>query len=193
MLYRILLFSVCIFFANNNVIFAAENIEVCYNYGCYIKQKISVSDDEIKYIKNVIFTGNNVNANAEIERENIIKAIAFLYKIAAKQTPIFRDVAGNYNDPAHGKMDCIDHSTNTFTFLQLLSKNELLKFHRIGQIQTRYFLHLIPSHYAVSIHELADNKIYIIDSWYANIFSGELPKIFDITTWKNDDINLEVY
>lgn len=193
MLSKILLFSICIFLIKNNVIFAAENVEVCYNYSCYAKQKISVSDDEINYIKNVIFTENNANTNVEIERENIIKAIAFLYKIASKQTPIFRDVAGNYNDPSHGKMDCIDHSNNTFTFLRMLEKYKLLKFHKVGQIETRYFLHLIPSHYAISIQEIADNKIYIIDSWYANIFADELPKIFDITTWKNDDIDLEVY
>ena len=46
---------------------------------------------------------------------------------------------------------------------------------------------------AIRLQEIADNKIYIIDSWYANIFADELPKIFDITTWKNDDIDLEVY
>ena len=84
MLSKILLFSICIFLIKNNVIFAAENVEVCYNYSCYAKQKISVSDDEINYIKNVIFTENNANTNVEIERENIIKAIAFLYKIASK-------------------------------------------------------------------------------------------------------------
>ena len=54
MLSRILLFSICIFLIKNNVIFAAENVEVCYNYSCYAKQKISVSDDEINYIKKAI-------------------------------------------------------------------------------------------------------------------------------------------
>lgn len=193
MLFKILLFSIYIILLQSNIIFAAENsensekIEICYNYGCYIKQNISISKDDINHIQNTIFDNNT---NAEIERKNIIKALAFLYKIAGNQTPIFRDVAGNYNDPANGKMDCIDHSTNTFNFLQFLAKYNLLKFHKIGQIETRYFLHLIPSHYAVSISEINANKIYIIDSWYANIFADELPKIFDIISWKNDDIQL---
>lgn len=192
MLFKILLFSVYVILLKINIIFAAENtenIEICYNYGCYVKQKINLSNDNINYIQTTFF---NTNTTAEIERENIIKAVAFLYKLAGKQTPIFRDVAGNYNDPANGKMDCIDHSTNTFTFLQVLAKNNLLKFHKIGQIETRYFLHLIPSHYAVSIYEITNNKIYIIDSWYANIFDDELPKIFDIISWKNDDINANI-
>lgn len=191
MLFKILLFSIYILLLQSNIVFAVENtenIEICYNYGCYVKQNISISNADINYIQNTLFADNSTS---EIERENTIKAIAFLYKVAAKHTPIFRDVAGNYNDPANGKMDCIDHSTNTFTFLKLLAKYKLLKFHQIGQIETHYFLHLIPSHYAVSISEINNNKIYIIDSWYSNIFQDELPKIIDIKAWKNNDIELK--
>ena len=104
-----------------------------------------------------------------------------MYAIAGQQTPVWRDKGGNYADGGeNGKMDCIDHSTNTTAFLRLLQARGWLRYHEVlDRIKRTRFL--FADHWAARIRERKTQKVYIVDSWYFD--NGRPAAIFTLDDW----------
>ncbi|HJV28515.1 MAG TPA: hypothetical protein VJ673_22745 [Aromatoleum sp.] len=91
--------------------------------------------------------------DAASERVAIAGAIGKLYGLAGEQTPIAADRRGNFlDDGVEGRMDCIDHSTNTTRFLEMMSARGWLHFHRVLEPERRHFA--IFQHFSAVIEEL---------------------------------------
>ena len=92
--------------------------------------------------------------SAADERERLAEAVGGLYRVAATQTAIAADRAGNLLDEgADGRMDCIDHSTSTTRLLQLLEARGALRFHRVVEPARR--TRLILQHFSAVIEALS--------------------------------------
>ena len=162
------------------LILADEKVNICYGYGCLVQKEIIILESELKPLVFKIQSAEN----AENERQKIANVIGQLYQIAGRQSPIFQDKAGNFNDPPSGKMDCIDHSTTTDRFLKILDARSAFKWHKIAPIQQRFFAFLFPSHYSAAIAEKnAENQIFVVDSWFVD--HGESAIILPLAEWKN--------
>jgi hypothetical protein len=84
----------------------------------------------------------------------LAEVLGELYRLAAMQTPVGADRAGNYLDgDVEGRMDCIDHSTSTTRLLKLIETRGALRFHRVlaPERRTRF----IMQHFSAVIEELA--------------------------------------
>lgn len=111
----------------------------------------------------------------------IRRAIAVLEQIAGTQTPTFRDRGRNpIIDDWPGQMDCIDESTNTRRYLDLLQERGLLRWHRAAGRAYRT-PHLVDPHWAGQIVELETLDHYVVDSWFLD--NGELPYIQVLNDW----------
>ena len=140
----------------------AEEVTICYNYGCYTKAQVTYSDAQLDALHQLLASADDARA----EREAISLAIGRMYGIAGEQTPVWRDKGGDYADGGeNGQMDCIDHSTNTDTFLRLLQVRGWLRFHEVLEplIRTRY---IFAVHWAARIRERGTQQDYVVDSWY---------------------------
>ena len=150
---------------------------LCYNYGCSAKAEVTFSSDDLKRIQ---ATFSEV-ADAAAERRAIASAVALFYASAANQTPIWRDRGGNLDDEeADGRMDCIDHSTNTTTWLRLLDEHGWLKFHSVGE-RVRRGRFLIFEHWSARIVEAGSREEYAVDSWFLD--PGRPATIFTLREW----------
>jgi hypothetical protein len=91
-----------------------------------------------------------------------------MYTIAAAQTPIWRDRARNGMDERHleGAMDCIDHSTNSDAFVQLLWDKGLLRHHHPGVREVRFAFLMFGEHWAATLVETATGARFAVDSWF---------------------------
>ena len=120
-------------------------------------------------------------ANAQAERAAIAQVIGRMYAIAGEQTPVWRDKGGNYADGGeNGKMDCIDHSTNTTAFLRLLQAHGWLRFHAVLEpVLRRRFL--FAEHRAALIRERETQKDYVVDSWYVD--NGRPAVVLPVEDW----------
>ncbi|MBP8217312.1 MAG: hypothetical protein KAX54_06700, partial [Thauera sp.] len=89
---------------------AGAEVSICYNYGC-------VREDTVQFHGATLARLGERLAGARTaaeERERLAEAVGRLYRVAGTQTPVGADRAGNFLDAeAHGRMDCIDHSTST--------------------------------------------------------------------------------
>lgn len=125
-------------------------LSICYNYGCASEGSVHVRAATLRRI------GERLAAalDAAQERERLAEAVGGLYRVAATQTAVAADRAGNLLDGgADGRMDCIDHSTSTTRLLQLLEARGALRFHRVLEPVRR--TRLILQHFSAVIEVLA--------------------------------------
>ena len=156
----------------------ADELMLCYNYGCYTRAPVDYSKEQLGRLRLQLAAA----ADASAERKAISVAIGRMYAIAGEQTPVWRDQGGNYADSGeNGKMDCIDHSTNTSAFLRLLQARGGLRFHEVLKplMRRRYFF---AEHWAARIRERKTQAMYIVDSWFFD--NGQPAGVFALEDWR---------
>lgn len=125
-----------------------EVIELCFNYGCSETVSVLFSDQELARVGSRFADVSD----AADERDRMAHALADLYRIAGEQSPILSDRGGNYADAGvEGRMDCIDHSTNTTRFLELMSSREWLRHHEVREPSRRS--RIIFQHFSALVEE----------------------------------------
>ncbi|NMG44478.1 hypothetical protein GPA22_12140 [Aromatoleum toluvorans] len=128
---------------------AAEAVEVCFNYGCASRVQVELADDGLAGVAAVLAAA----ADAEAERGAIARAVGMMQRLAARETPIAADRGGNFlDDDVAGRMDCIDHSTTTTHFLELMAARGWLRFHRVLPAERRAPW-LVLQHFSAVIEE----------------------------------------
>jgi len=155
----------------------ADEVTICYNYGCYARAPVDYSEQQLAPLRQRLAA----SADAAAEREAISSVIGRMYAIAGEQTPVWRDKGGNYADGGdNGKMDCIDHSTNTSAFLGLLQAHGWLRFHEVlGPLMRRRLF--FAEHWAARIRERKTQQVYIVDSWFFD--NGHPAAVLPVADW----------
>ena len=129
---------------------SGAEVSICYNYGCASEGSVQVRGPALRRIGERLAAARN----AAEERERLAGAVGGLYRVAATQTAVAADRAGNLLDGgADGRMDCIDHSTSTTRLLQLLEARGALRFHRVVEPARR--TRLILQHFSAVIEVLS--------------------------------------
>src|ERR1035437_3710670 len=155
----------------------ADEITICYNYGCYARAQVNYSDAQLAYLHQLLAAAGDAAA----ERAAISIVIGRMYAIAGEQAPVWRDKGRNYADGGeNGQMDCIDHSTNTDTFLRLLQAHGWLRFHEVLEPlrRTRF---IVAVHWAARIRDRGTQQAYAVDSWYFD--NGHPAAVLTVEDW----------
>jgi hypothetical protein len=154
----------------------AEEVPVCFNYGCQALATVRFEPPELGEVKRLFADATSPQA----EREAIARAMGSLYFHAALQTPTWRDRGGNIADEGQeGRMDCIDHATNTTTYLALLERNGWLRFHSVASpVQRGRFLAV---HWGAQLRENGGEARWIVDTWFFD--PGTPATIYPLDEW----------
>jgi len=155
----------------------ADEVTVCYNYGCYARAPVDYSEAQLAPLQKMLAAAGDARA----ERAAIAAVIGRMYAIAGEQTPVWRDKGGNYADGGeNGKMDCIDHSTDTTAFLRLLQAHGWLRFHDVMEpvLRRRFFF---AEHWAARIRERETQQVYVVDSWFFD--NGHPAVVLPVEDW----------
>ncbi|MBZ0091728.1 MAG: hypothetical protein K8F27_05855 [Sulfuricellaceae bacterium] len=155
----------------------ADQISICYNYGCAAHAPVVFAGRALHSIQALFHR----LPDAAAERQAIAESIGLFETISGEQTPTWRDKGGDENDDGiDGRMDCIDHATNTTAYLKLLEKHGWLRFHRVLDPVKRapYWVNV---HWAARIVEVATQQDYIVDAWFFD--SGHPAAIFTLQDW----------
>jgi hypothetical protein len=155
----------------------ADEVTICYNYGCQAQAQVDFGEPQLDALRSLFAAADDPAA----ERAAISLAIGRMYAIAGEQTPVWRDKGGNYADGGeNGRMDCIDHSTNTDTFLRLLHAHGWLRFHEVLAPLKRVRF-LVFDHWGARIIERGTRQTYVVDSWYFD--NGHAAAVFAVEEW----------
>jgi hypothetical protein len=165
---------------------AEEAIAICFDYGCLHEEAAIFSDAQLEQIRQMLA----VSSSPEQERAIVALAVGKLYAWAGKQTPIWADRGGNYHDDeVPGRMDCIDHSTTTTRFLEMLEFRGWLRFHKVLDPVWRYRF-IISQHASAAIEELGpvrdpehpEPESYVVDTWFRD--NGQPAVILPLEEWR---------
>jgi hypothetical protein len=156
---------------------AAEEVSVCFNYGCSERATVSFSPLQLGQAQAPLADA----ASPAAERAAIAHAVAWLYFHAGSQSPIWRDRGGNFDDDAGapGRMDCIDHSTNTTAFLRLVERRGWLRFHSVGERVMRGGG--LDDHWAARIVERGSGDEWVVDTWFLD--PGLPALVYPLEAW----------
>ena len=152
----------------------AEEIKVCYNYGCAANATVTFNEQQLANVT-AQFRGR---LNAAEEREAIAQAVGMLARYAGEQSPIFRDKGKDNDRNVDGRMDSADHSINTTAYLRVLEKRGLLKLYRV---QSRVVRGATKAHWAARIAEIRTHQEFVVDSWFFP--NGHPAVIFPLDEW----------
>ena len=160
---------------------SAVQVNVCYGYGCAISAAVEFTDADISGLRELMALATD----AAEERAMLAVAVTRMYSIAGRQTPIWRDRGRNVLDERdnEGAMDCIDHSTNTDRFLNLLADAGALNLHRPGERRRRFEFLVFAEHWAATIVERESGARYAVDSWFFD--PGTPAVIVPLARWRS--------
>lgn len=152
---------------------------VCHGRDCRIETRVKLIGDEWQRIVNLF-----PRDSASEERESIRTAIGLLEKMTGRLAGTNGDVAGTGGGAfSQGQMDCEDETMNTGTYLTMLEKDGLLRFHNIiGRAHRGVFFNRWP-HRAVQIEEKRSKKVFVVDSWFHD--NGQPAEIVEYDVWKD--------
>lgn len=161
---------------------AAEQVVVCFNYGCLTEATVVFSDERLAE------AGERLKqATSPIEERAILaQVIGQLYRWAGEQSPIHADRPGDFlDDDAPGKMDCIDHAETTTRLLKMLEQRRMLRFHVVDEVHRRVRW-LLAQHFSAVIREKdaaapAGGARFVVDSWFGE--HGDPAVVLPLEDW----------
>lgn len=155
----------------------AATLQVCIDYHCDIRRPARLSFDQWRTLQQ-LFVGAESPAG---ERRQIGTAIGLLEEWIGEQTGSWRDLPRNDGEGSEaGQLDCIAESINTTLYLQLMTRHNLLKWHRADARQRRSTW-IFNIHWTATIRETATGQRFAVDSWF--FANGTPPLILPIEAW----------
>jgi len=155
----------------------AEEISICYNYGCAITAKVNFQANELSAARRLLLRA----MDAAEEREAVSVAIGLFEAAAGRQTPAWVDKGRNVNDDGvDGRMDCIDESANATAYLHFLEGRGWLTFHRVLEPLKRATF-LVNEHWAARIVEKKTGQEFAVDSWFFD--NGQPAFVVPLEDW----------
>jgi hypothetical protein len=168
------------------------SVHVCHAYGCRMRTKFTFTEQDIAELTAIMKKWRTKADTAEDERRGVAYAIGWIETrvgnvIGTKDDRAGMDFSGS-GDPT--QQDCVDESTNTTSYMQILQSRGLLKHHTVGTpfAKDNYLRGIAGwTHWTAILTETATTQRWAVDSWiYAN---GENPAIIEAEKWYIEDLS----
>ncbi len=152
---------------------------VCSEHTCKRVSVVSLQPEQWQRERRLFLPAPS---DAAQERERIARAIGLMETMVGPLTGTQHDKGRNFQSVGiEGQMDCIDESTNTTTYLTMLLKDGLLKWHSVADRATRGFFIFGWPHSTAVIRETANGALFAVDSWFLD--NGAEPFILPLELW----------
>lgn len=162
-----------------------QAVDICHGGGCAQMQRVALSDDEWLQVSTIFaYSADTKLPVAEHERKQIAQAVGVLESLIGIKTGTSTDRAGTFNNAGYpGQLDCNDEAINTTSYLRLLRRYDLMKYHEIEDMRTRNFFFSGWPHTTAVMHEIASGERYAVDSWFYD--NGYAATIVPFAMWKS--------
>ena len=159
----------------------SENFQQCFGYGCKRITEVQLSKKEWKPVDRLF---RPAPKTPEAERKAIARAIGVLEDIVGARTGTHVDQYGTFRKTGYYQLDCVDESTNTTIYLELLKTREHLNHHKVEAPTSRLpILHAGRwPHQTAVMSELDTGVFYAVDSWFHD--NGFEAEIVPLREWK---------
>lgn len=155
----------------------------CHGFGCAERSDVSLSPHQWRRVKAVFYPRPH---NAQAERRRISRAIVLMQRLVGAQTgtAVHQWTHQNlYIKPNFGdntQLDCIDESVNTWTYMTMMERDHLFRFHRVTDLAYAGLPTEAPRNTAV-VQEKATGEYYAIDASLVDF--GVPPPVMPLKVW----------
>lgn len=149
----------------------------CSDYDCATVQIANFWPREWQKVESVFKPPAKTAAR---EREQIATAIMVMERIIGPITGTDVDVGDTFVKTGKGQLDCVDESTNTSVYLDLLIQKGLIKHHALKAPVARAPLLRWPHQTAV-IEDKKTGERFAVDSWFDD--NGKPIHIVPLELW----------
>jgi hypothetical protein len=153
----------------------------CQGYGCPAHTVITLNDQSWRELGRY-FTPPSTSAAQE--RRRIEQAVGLFERKIGPMTGTDVDIGDTFKKTGKGQLDCVDESTNTTIYLDLMKQKGWLKFHELEQPQIRlpftgggYWVHQ-----TAVIREVKTGDLYAVDSWFDD--NGHPAYVVPFESWR---------
>jgi hypothetical protein len=153
----------------------------CHGFSCSETSRVSLNRAEWSRVVAVFRPSAK---DARTERRRIAEAVALMQRLVGTQTGTavhqwtHKDlqVLPNLSDPT--QLDCIDEAVNTWTYMTLMERSGLFRYHKVAQLSASGTL-LDPRNTAV-LHEINGDHFAIDPSL---VDFGMTPPVIRLASW----------
>lgn len=158
-----------------------DRFSICFDHSCTSVETVSLNGEEWRRASAPLAVAAS---NASAERAAIAESIAIFEDIIGERLGTSSDRGGNFKGFGRPKqLDCIDESTNSNTYLLMLERYDLFRFHAVAKRSTRFGLFIGMPHTTAVIRENDTGVRYAVDSWFFD--NGQPPYIVELEAWKS--------
>lgn len=163
-------------------------LRLCFNWSCATQQDLTFTESDLAGVARQMALCPGVGLHDRLQRLRI--GIWQMEELAEKYQPLLaNDEAVNDRDQERvGRMDCVDNSTNTTTFLHILQDLELLPGWSIAEPRVRDRFS-IQVHWTAVVVDSQDPGSWSVDSWFRP--NGHLPFVMPLADWVSGRIAWE--
>lgn len=160
-----------------------EHFQHCQSYGCQTIKDVQLSTQDWQDIASIF---KKPPASPAQERAGLAKAIGVFETRVGAITGSEEDIHGTFIKLGHNQLDCVDESTNTTIYLDLLQQKGFLHFHDIEAPNTRipliHYMGRWPHQTAVIVEKQTGAR-FAVDSWFHD--NGVPAEIVPLQDWKD--------
>jgi len=159
-------------------------LRICFNWSCASRQTLTFTPEDMALLKRQMAYCSGPGLHDRLQRVRI--GIMAMELLAQKYQPLLaNDLAINDLDAAvEGRMDCVDNSSNTTTYLQVLRDIGELTGWRVSSPEVRNPLDVSAVHWTAVIIDRKSGLAWSVDSWYRP--NGHLPLVMPLQGWISD-------
>ncbi len=158
---------------------APGNFFACYGYGCKYKARIALTLEEWRDVQGEF---DPAPEDAPAERKQVAAAVARFEQYVGRRTGTLvhqQDSRLNFGDPT--QLDCVDDSVNTWTYLTMLARSGLLRYHGVAGLAHRGTLLTLDFSNTAVLVEKDNGERFAIDPWLGE--AGVPPPVIPLALW----------
>ena len=159
-------------------------LRVCFNWSCAAQQSVTFSASEIQGVKDFVAQCTGTSLHDRIQRLRV--GIWQMQLVAQRHIPELandREI-NEFDKNVEGRLDCVDSSSNTTTYLQVLKDLGQLSGWTVTKPVVRNVMDFYGVHWTAVVTDQASGKDWSVDSWFRP--HGHLPFVMPVVDWKRD-------
>ena len=159
-------------------------LRVCYNWSCSNRERVTFSSADLASVTSFLGQCTGDSLHDRIQRIRV--GIWRLQLIAQKHLPMLENdrEINELDKDVDGRLDCVDSSSNTNTYLRILHDLGQLPGWNINDPDVRNLLDLHGVHWTAVVTDQRDGSVWSVDSWFRP--HGHLPFVMPLADWKKD-------
>ncbi len=157
------------------------DLRVCYNWSCARTKELVFSREDLSAATREMMRCRGNTLHERLQRIRI--GVWQMENLARKYLPVLANdrAVNNKDQDSEGRTDCVDNTSNTTTFLQILDDLSVLDGWIVSTPRVRDRFNLWQVHWTAVVIDDRSGEHWSVDSWFRP--HGHLPFLLPLSGW----------